>query len=194
MKTTTTTTLCFLFTLLAAAGAFTTSPLLPASNLYSMRSANSQSTARSSSSPSSSSRLFAGKDDLIAIAEKANPVINFYDPLKLADASFWGDTNEATIGFLRHAEIKHSRVAMAAFVGYVAQCSYTFPWSMTLDGLPYPSSILPPEAQWASMVSKKLVGQILLFFKTMNYTQNAHYILNFTFRFSFLSPRLLSGK
>jgi len=59
----------------------------------------------------------AGKDDLVAMSKKLNPVVNFYDPLNLADADFWGQGTEATIGFLRQAEIKHGRVAMAAFVG-----------------------------------------------------------------------------
>lgn len=59
----------------------------------------------------------AAKDDLMAIAEKSNPVLKYYDPLQLATTTIWGETNEATIGFLRHSEIKHGRVAMAAFVG-----------------------------------------------------------------------------
>ena len=46
------------------------------------------------------------KADLEALAGELNPVVNFYDPLNLAEAEFWGDSNEATIGFLRHAEIK----------------------------------------------------------------------------------------
>jgi hypothetical protein len=46
------------------------------------------------------------KADLEALAKELNPIVNFYDPLNLAEAEFWGCTNEETIGFLRHAEIK----------------------------------------------------------------------------------------
>ena len=34
-----------------------------------------------------------------------NPVIGYFDPLKLAEGEFWGDSNEATIGFLREVRI-----------------------------------------------------------------------------------------
>jgi len=68
-------------------------------------------------SKSTSVATKAAMDDLVAIAEKSNPVLKYYDPLQLGTTTIWGETNEATIGFLRHSEIKHGRVAMAAFVG-----------------------------------------------------------------------------
>ena len=50
--------------------------------------------------------LKESKADLEALAAELNPIVKFYDPLNLAEAEFWGCTNEETIGFLRHAEIK----------------------------------------------------------------------------------------
>lgn len=88
------------------------------------------------------------KGDLEIIAGKANPFVRYYDPLNLADQDFWGKGNEATIAWLRQSEIKHGRIAMFAFVGYVVQSNFVFPWAQTLDGAPHPSPDLVPEAQW----------------------------------------------
>jgi len=95
-----------------------------------------------------SSSIASSKADLEELAIAANPLVKFYDPLNLAEADFWGRGNEATIGFLRHAEIKHGRVAMAAFVGYCVHSNFHFPWAQTLAGDMPPSLELSPEAQW----------------------------------------------
>jgi len=99
-------------------------------------------TTTTSSSSSSSTALRESKADLEAIAAKANPVVKFFDPLNIADA------DEATIGWFRHAEIKHGRIAMFAFVGYIVQSNFVFPWPQTLAGDMHPSVDLTPEAQW----------------------------------------------
>jgi hypothetical protein len=92
--------------------------------------------------------LSATKADLVTIADKSNPKLGFYDPLNLADANFWDTGNEATIGFLRQSEIKHGRIAMFAFVGYIVQSNFVLPWSQTMAGAAHPSADLSPEAQW----------------------------------------------
>jgi hypothetical protein len=60
----------------------------------------------------------AALDELKVTAKKLNPVIGYFDPLGLSQEDFWEQGNAATIGWLRHSEIKHGRVAMAGFVGY----------------------------------------------------------------------------
>jgi len=89
--------------------------------------------------------------ELKSIGKKLNPIVGYFDPLGLSQREFWSSSNEATIGFLRHAEIKHGRVAMAAFVGYWVQSNWHWPWAMSLDGSPFPSIDLSPEAQWDAM-------------------------------------------
>ena len=66
-------------------------------------------------------------DDVVDLAESNTDALGaslgFWDPLGVTNANFWGLGNEGTIGYLRHAEIKHGRVAMAGFLGFIAQCT-----------------------------------------------------------------------
>jgi len=101
--------------------------------------------------------LQESQGDLKELAGKLNPAIKFYDPLNLSGQSFWGKGQEETIGFIREAEVKHGRIAMFAFVGYIANANgVTFPWAMQLDGTPFPQGLTPPEAWDAISDSGKL--------------------------------------
>merc|ERR1719356_2013582 len=74
-------------------------------------------------------------EDIIALATKQNPVVGFWDPLGIVT----DDTAPETIGWFRHAEIKHGRVAMAGFVGYCVHANgITFPWNIQ-TALPWTS-------------------------------------------------------
>merc|ERR1712125_73964 len=71
----------------------------------------------------------------------------------LADAVVDG-SNEAAIGYLRHAEIKHGRVAMAAFVGFIVQSNgIHFPWDLTTSGISHADIAAAggPAAQWDAL-------------------------------------------
>jgi len=106
--------------------------------------------------------LHETKQDLEILAQELNPILGYFDPLHIADSKLWGTSDEFTIGFLRHSEIKHGRVAMAAFIGYCIQSHYHFPWAMTWSGTPFPSTSLSPPEQWNAIPFEFKI-QILLF-------------------------------
>ncbi|KAG7338662.1 chlorophyll A-B binding protein [Nitzschia inconspicua] len=110
----------------------------------------------------SSTGLGETKADLEDMAAKLNRLVKYWDPLDLVDASFWGFSREQTIGWLRQSEVKHGRVAMAAFVGYCVQSNFVFPWSLTSGGMPHPSTDLSPPEQWDALPFASKV-QIILF-------------------------------
>jgi len=90
--------------------------------------------------------------DLEALATKCNPSIGFWDPIGLASATNLEE--EQFIGWLRHSEIKHGRVAMAAFVGFCVQSNgIHFPWALTTSGVTYAdiSAAGGPAAQWDAL-------------------------------------------
>ena len=100
------------------------------------------------SQSTSSVKLSETKADLTDLAGKLNPIVKYWDPMGLADGDFYDMGEEGTVGFLRHSEIKHGRVAMAAFVGYCVQSNFIFPWPQHMDGTTGPSADLSPEQQW----------------------------------------------
>mmetsp|Transcript_41804 Transcript_41804/g.103892 ORF Transcript_41804/g.103892 Transcript_41804/m.103892 type:complete len:222 (-) Transcript_41804:427-1092(-) len=76
----------------------------------------------------------------------------------------WGKGPEATIGWLPHSEIKHGRIAMAAFVGFIVQSNgIHFPWATSFSGLTYAdiAANAAPAAQWDALPTAAKV-QILL--------------------------------
>lgn len=126
--------------------------------------------------PPSEEDDIAAFNELKGIAVAANPVVGYFDPLNLVDAPIdrFNGRSE-TIGWLRQAEIKHGRVAMAAFVGYIVQ-SQGIKW-------PFFESLWPtvagPESQWDAL-DTRLKYSIILFVGLLELTDEAdpigHYV------------------
>jgi len=78
-------------------------------------------------------------EDLETLAKELNPVVGYWDPLGIGKIAKSMDVDEqATIGWWRHAEIKHGRVAMAAFVGFCVQSNgIVIPGQLTTSGITY---------------------------------------------------------
>ena len=86
--------------------------------MLSMQTASLSYAFSAPAAPSRASVRMETKEDLQALAVAQNPTVGFWDPIGLADANLFDLGEEGSIGWLRHAEIKHGRVAMAGFVGY----------------------------------------------------------------------------
>ncbi|KAL3906206.1 MAG: hypothetical protein SGPRY_010639 [Prymnesium sp.] len=147
-------------------------------------------------------------DGLKAQAEKLNPVVKFFDPLKLSEGEFWGGSTASTIGFLRevpllhvesnslhtssaahhvscgswhvffvkvdHSEIKHGRVAMAGFVGYIVHAN-----DIRIPGDKIAASVptgLSPPATWDALPDAAK-WQIILFIGFLEFWRENAYIL-----------------
>jgi len=115
----------------------------------------------SSQNTGPSTLCYASKEEMVALAE-SNPdflgrTIGFWDPFNLIEeGDFWGLGNEATIGYLRHAEIKHGRIAMAGFLGFFVQSPGNFIGDIVSGDhaiLPYRGYVAgcTPQEQWANI-------------------------------------------
>jgi len=119
-------------------------------------------------------------EDLKALAPKLNPVIGYWNPLGLGEPiengsgeeqTFAVGDSEAAIGFIRHSEIKHGRVAMAAFIGFiVGENNIFFPGALQGDGLLFAdiSSSGGACAQWDALPTAAKL-QILLFIGALEF-------------------------
>ncbi|EGB03931.1 chlorophyll A-B binding protein [Aureococcus anophagefferens] len=113
--------------------------------------------------PAAGVALSETKADLEALQKALpGPPNSYWDPLALGSATFdWGPQGEeATVGWLRHSEIKHGRVAMAAFVGFIAQCTPLV--SGEHKYLPYKGYVAgcTPQEQWDNI---PLYGKLQIF-------------------------------
>jgi len=146
--------------------------------ITSLLAASAAAFAPTASNSRASVAVAETKADLEALAKDLNPVVRYFDPLELASFEFWEQSNEATIGFLREAEIKHGRIAMFGFIGYLVHANgITWPWPMQLDGTPFPAVKSAPEA-WdqISDAAKWQIISFVGFLEFYNEVTGTHYM------------------
>jgi len=129
----------------------------------------------------STTQISETKADLEVLATELNPAVRFWDPLNLASSGLYGLDEVESIRFLREAEIKHGRVAMAAFVGHVVQMNYVFPWKLTTAGDMMPGTDLSPPAQWDALpfAAKAQIIAFVGFLEWFNYVNRTDKIGEF---------------
>jgi len=104
--------------------------------------------------------------ELKDLAVALNPTVGLWDPLRIS-TEFWESEGDVSprrgLAWFREAEIKHGRVAMAAFVGYCIQANakFLFDWAPDLLSEGTLDVPLRPEDQWASL-SEDVKGYGLL--------------------------------
>jgi|NorSeaMetagenome_1021524.scaffolds.fasta_scaffold126024_1 hypothetical protein len=107
-------------------------------------------------------------------AKQLNPVVGFFDPLNLAEGEFWGDSNAATIGFLRESEIKHGRIAMFGFVGYIVHANgIHWPTKGPWDSIP---TDISPQEMW-DLTPEVAKWQIVLTISFLEFWRENAYVL-----------------
>jgi hypothetical protein len=96
--------------------------------------------AHAASTVSRASVAMESISDLKQLAKDLNPAVGYWNPLGIGEPGLFLDENgilpysdEQFIAWFRHAEIKHGRVAMAAFVGFGVQSNTYFPWAISGD-------------------------------------------------------------
>mmetsp|Transcript_14316 Transcript_14316/g.49554 ORF Transcript_14316/g.49554 Transcript_14316/m.49554 type:complete len:278 (-) Transcript_14316:84-917(-) len=133
--------------------------------------------------PSAPTAVAGAREELINLAESNTDAlgknIGFWDPLGATKLDFFGLElagrlpEGATIGYLRHAEIKHGRVSMAGFLGFCAQStpfvSGTHNFPVRFDRVnsfvelpPYRGYVpnVTPQEQWDNM---PLIAKLQIF-------------------------------
>merc|ERR1719242_883586 len=124
--------------------------------------------------PTRSAVTMMDKAGLEGLAKDLNPVIGYYDPLGLATAEFWGETEENTIGFLREAEVKHGRIAMFGFVGYIVHANgFHWPWPGPWTSIPTDVS---PQEMW-DLTPEAAKWQIILTIGFFEFWRENAYVL-----------------
>merc|ERR1712194_1005515 len=123
-------------------------------------------------------------------AKQLNPVVGFFDPLNLSEGEFWGDSNAATIGFLRESEIKHGRIAMFGFVGYIVHANgIHWPTKGPWDNIP---TDISPQEMW-DLTPEAAKWQIILTIAFLEFWRENAYVLAMIGLLGFLAETQLQG-